>query len=233
MFTKNRRAVPPNAEPPYHPIWSNFGFLLTTNFKLIIFFIPSLICLYTFLIVGGLVFLAAALVLLLPSGPAVCAMYDIGYQLARQVEKHERRSFFRSYRMNLGQGVATMAVQIPFIAVLLLVLLTGTERPVWVTLCLILGAVMLMMFGALAFSQVALIPLSLGKIWKNAVMLIPLCGWRGLVAAVVQLAYIAVLYQWAGVGVIFFVFVGPALLIVWSATLLWPKLEEILLDSGE
>lgn len=228
LFNKNS-TLPPNAEPPYHPIWSNFGFLFLTNFKLIPFFLPSFLCMGLFLMFGGLVFFAGALLFLLPAGPAVAAMYDMGYQLARELDKHEQRTFFQSYRANLGQGIATMAIQLPVIALLLMLMLTEAEKPLWVTLCLILGGVMLMAFSILAFSQVALVALPLKEIWKNALLLIPLTHWRCIVPAVVHLLYLAVLYQWIAAAFLFFLFMGPAMLIGWSSSILWPGLEPLLL----
>lgn len=233
LFPKKSPPPPPNGkEEPYHPIWSNFGGLFLTNFKLIPFFIPSIVCFGLFLAFGGSLFLGAALVLLLPAGPAICAMYDVGYQYAREVPKFKQRGFWKSYRMNLGQGVATMAVMLPVIALLLMLLLTQGEKPLWVSLCLILGGLMLMAFAILAFSQIALVALPLGKIWKNALFLIPLTHWRSLLPAAVHLVYLAVLYQWMASAFLVFLFLGPALLIAWSASVLWPALERMLLDGG-
>lgn len=220
----------PNAEPPYHPIWSNFGFLFTTNFKLIPFFLPSMVSMGLFLVSGGALFFYAALLLLLPAGPAVCAMFDVSYQLCRELPQYEHKTFFRSYRANFRQGVATMAVMLPVI-VLLTLLLLAQNKPIWVMVCLILGSVILMAFAVLAFSQVALVPLPLRKIWKNALLLIPLTHWRCLLIAVVYLLFLAVLYQWMEVTFLMFLFLGPALLNTWSANLLWPVLEDMLVEQ--
>lgn len=220
--------VPPER---YHPVWSNFEAIFLNNFKLIPFFLPSIVSFGLFLGYGGLLFFAGALVLLIPAGPAVCAMYDVSYQFARELPGYERRGFFKSYRMNFRQGAATMAVMTPVIALLLMLLLTEAEKPLWVTLCLILGGLMLMAFGILAFSQVALVALPVGQIWKNALLLIPLTHWRCLVPAAMHLVFLAVLYQWMAVAFLLYLFLGPAMLIAFSAHLLWPRLEQVLLDG--
>lgn len=227
LFSKRGPEPPPDAEPPYHAVWSNLGLLFLTNFKLIPFFVPSLICLYLLLLLGGMIFLVGGLLLLLPAGPAITAMYDVSYQLARKVGKHKRRSFLQSYRSNFRQGVVTMAVQLPFIGYLLLLLLMP-EKPPWVTLCLLLGGVALMAFSILAFSQVALVELPLGSLWKNALLLIPLTHWRVLAGAAAHLLYLAALYQWVAATFLFFLFLGPAMLICWTAKTLWPGLEPLL-----
>lgn len=230
LFSKRNTPLPPNAEPPYHPVWSNFMELFLANFKLVPFFLPSIVLLVSFMITGALLYLVAGLLLLIPAAPAVTAMYDHGYQLTREILKHDRRSFFQSYRLNFKQSAATMAVQLPLWAMLLIILIAGTERPAIITLCVILGCVMLMAFSVLSFSQIALVNLPLTKIWKNAVMLIPLCPLQALGMALVQLLFIAMLYQYFAVTFLLFLFAGPTLMIVWTCKILWPKLEELLLD---
>lgn len=234
LFRKSRPKSNPQlvSEQPYHPVWSNFMELIVTNFKLIPFLLPSLILLLCFLFFGGLIFLAGALVLLLPAAPAVVAMYDVGYQLTREVEKHDRRKFLQSYKLNFRQSVAAMALQLPFIAIMVIIALTTVERPIWVNLCIILGSVLLMAFGVLSFSQIALVDLPLKKLLKNALILIPMTTWRAVTAGVVQLLFIIVLYQYIAVTILLFLFAGPAVLIVWSCKILWPSLEVTLLDTA-
>ena len=220
----------PQEQPPYHPVWNNVMLLFLTNFKLIPFFIPSIVCMGLMLMFGGMIFFAAGLLLLLPAGPAITAMYDVSYQLVREIDRHERRRFFQSYRSNFRQGIATMAIQLPFIASLLMLMLVQMEKPLWVTIFLILGGVLLMMFSILAFSQVALVDLPLKDIWKNALLLIPLTHWRSLVGALAHLVFLMALYRWIAVTVLLFLFAGPAVLICWTAKTLWTGLEPLLLS---
>lgn len=225
----NRTSLPPDAEPPYHPVWSNFMELFLANFKLVPFFLPSIVLLISFLITGALLYLAAGLLLLVPAAPAVTAMYDYGYQLTREIPKHERRGFFKSYRLNFKQSAATMAVLLPVWAMMLIILIAGTERPALITLCVLLGCLMLMAFSVLSFSQIALVDLPLTKIWKNAIMLIPLCPLQSLGTALLQLLFLAALYQYIAVTLLFYLFAVPTMLIVWTCSTLWPKLEALLL----
>ena len=95
--------------------------------------------------------------------------------------------------------------------------------------CLILGLLALLEFAILAFSQVALVNLPLKKIWKNALFLIPVMGWRGLGVAALHLLFLAALYQWISVMFLLFLFLGPATLVAWTSWKLFPKLEEALL----
>ena len=214
--------------PGYHPLWSNFPTIFTANFRLILFFLPSLLSLLAFVYLGGLVFLLSALLLLLPAGPAVAAMYDTGYQLCMSSDGTVSRPFMRSYKMNLKQGIATMAIQLPFLFLLIMVLIVQAQRPLWLDLCLLISGAALMAFSILAFSQIALIEMPLSRILKNTLILIPLSGWRSLAPAVVQTLAVLILLLFFWVVVPLFFFAGPALLIVWSCRILWPVMEEVI-----
>ncbi len=218
-------------EPAYHPVRSNISTIISTNFRLIAFFLPSLLSFLAFLYLGGLVFLMAALLLLLPAGPAVAATYDIGYQLCMHSDGTVPRSFMRSYKMNCKQGIALMAVQLPFLALLVTVLIAQVQRPLWLNLCLLLSGLLLMAFSIMAFSQIALIEMPLGRILKNSLVLIPLSTWRCLLPAVVQTGFVVLLFPMLAVMILLFVCAGPALLIVWSCSLLWPVMEQVIRDE--
>ena len=222
-----------NTPPGYHPVWSNFSLIFSANFKLIAFFVPSLLSLLCFLYLGGLVFLLAALLLLLPAGPAIAAVYDMGYRLNMGANGSEPRKFMHSYKMNLKQGIAAMAMHLPFLATIVLVMVAPVQRPMWLNLWMLLSGILLMAFSILTFSQIALIEMPLGRILKNAVFLIPVSTWRSLLPALVQVVFIALLFLLFQILVMLFVFAGPALLIVWSCKLLWPVMDEQIREISE
>ena len=219
-----------NRQPGYHPIWSNFSQLFVLNLKFIPFFLPSLLCMTLFFGVGGLVFPLAALVLLLPAGPAVAVMYECGYRMA--AGSGDVPGFFRLYRLHFRQGLATMAVLVPFLATLGLVLLAGSALPFWIILCLVLAAVMLMAFAVLAFSQVVLTDAPLTRIWRESPVLILMTSWRGVAVAVAQLLFAALVCRFFPVALPLYVLTGPAVLIAWSCRVLWPRLEPLLPEQG-
>lgn len=214
-------------QPGYHPVWSNFSQLFVINFKFIPFFLPSLVCMTLFFGIGGLIFPLAALLFLLPAGPAVAAMYKTGYRMV-SAEGGEGPGFLRLYRLHLRQGLAAMAVQLPFLAMLGMVLLAGEGLPFWVTLCVMLSFVLLMAFGALTFSQIVLTDAPLTAMWKNAPVLILAVSWRSILTALVQLLFAALVCRFFPVALPLYVIAGPAVLIVWSCKTLWPRLEELL-----
>jgi uncharacterized membrane protein YesL len=221
------------ANRPYHPVFSNFPVIFSTNFRLIGFFLPSLLCFLSFLYLGGLVFLMAAALFLLPAGPAVAATYDVGYQLCMHSDGTVPRKFMRSYKLNFRQGVAAMAILLPFLAIPVMVVIVQTQRPLWLDLCLLLSAFVLMAFSILTFSHIALIEMPLGRILKNALILIPLAGWRSILTAAAQTAFAVLLFPMLAVMILLFIFAGPALLIVWSCHILWPTMEQVIQEESE
>ena len=221
------------ANRPYHPVTSNFSVIFATNFRLIGFFLPSLLSFLAFLYLGGLVFLLAAALLLLPAGPAVAAAYDIGYQLCMHGDGTVPRSFMRSYKMNFKQGVAAMAVLLPFLSMLVMILIIQAERPLWLDLCVLLSGMVLMAFSIFTFSHIALIEMPFGRILKNALVLVPLATWRSALTAAVQTGFVVLLFPLLAVMILLFIFAGPALLIVWSCHLLWPVMEQVIREESE
>lgn len=223
----------PQPERSRGPLSGNYYRLLMDNFKLILFFVPFLVCFYIGLAAGMFSILLLGLVLLIPAGPAVAAMYDEGFQIARRIAKYECRGFFESFRGNWKQGCATMALLVPMLSGLLLSFLVTAKRPVWVVVCLALGSYLFISFAIYSFAQIALVALPLRQIWKNSMILIFVCGWRGTLVAAVQMAALAFLYQYIAYASIGVLFLGPALLIAWSAIQLFPKLEAVLVSSTD
>lgn len=209
----------------YHPVWSNFATIASINFRLILFLLPSFLSFFCFLALGGLVFLLAALLFLLLAGPAVAAMYDVCYQMNMDENGTIFRPFKQSWKLNFRQGVAAMAVMLPFLAMLILVMIAPVQRPVILNLCVLLSALVLVSFADLTFSQIALIDKPLAAIFKDSLFLIPRASWRVLVPALGQLVFLVLLYPLLPVMVMLFIFSGPGLLIAWSARTLWPVME--------
>lgn len=213
---------------------TNLWFLFKTNFKFILPFFPSMACLYLFLTLGGAVFLAAAMALLCLAGPSCAAMFDMGYAVARGTPRFERRGFLASCRLNARQGAATMAlIGLLLFPIALCAAAATSGAPAWVYVFLFMGAAYVLAFSIAAFSQIALVDLPLRKIWKNAMLLPPLLGWRGIKVVAVNGLFLVVLYQWIAYTFLAFLLLFPALLTAWSCRTLLPRLEEILIDEAE
>ena len=212
----------------YHAVWSNYTGFFVTNFKFILFLLPTLVFIFCFLLFGGLIFVLLAFVGLIIAAPAFTAMYEYAYRRIQKISEEDDRSFFASYRAHFSRSALTMAVQLPFLSMLALALLTQAQAPMWIVMCIGLAAVMLMAFSILAFSQIALTDLTLPEIWKNAVVFIPLTGWRTVVAALGQFICLAMFLPLTMVMLTLFILSGPAVLLGLTANLLFPSLNVLL-----
>lgn len=223
----------PQPERQQGVLTGNYYRLLMDNFKLILFFVPAMVCFYVGLAAGMFSVLPLGLVLLIPAGPAVAAMYDEGFQIARRVDRYACRGFFESYRLNWKQGCEAMLLLLPMLLLLLLSMLVTAQRPVWVTVLLVIGGYLLVSFAMYSFAQIALVSLPMGQIWKNALLLIFVCGWRGVLVAAVQMVSFLILYRLIAYAFAAVLFLGPALLITWSAAELLPQLTKALVRTVE
>lgn len=218
---------------PSGRLLGNLPFLFMENFKLIGFFLPSMVCLLAFLLLGGLVFLLGALLLLLPAAPALSAMYDICYQILLDIPDGERSRFMESYRLNARQSIASLALTLPLMILPLVVLVVPNQLPMPVLLSVLVGCLLAQTFSVLAFSQIVLTDKPLKEIWKTALMIIPLTGWRGIAAAMLQLVFLAAMVQY--LPIMFFVAAlgGSALLMGFSCKILWPAMERLLAEEPD
>lgn len=228
--TRRRSYAPPETEAG--PIRENFFTIFMHNFAFIPFFLPGMFFAWLYLAAGGWIAFVLALLLLIPAGPAVAAMYDIAFTWVGRDSARPHRDFLESYKLNFRQGALTMAVSLPFLAVILISLMLR-NRPGWMLVTIAAGAFFLTAFWILSFSQIALVDLSLPQIWKNAVYLIPLMGLKGLWATLLHLIFFAVLYRWLGVTFLLFLFMGPALLVTYTANSIFPRLKELLVRRCE
>ncbi len=212
----------------YHAVWSNYTGFFVINFKFILFLLPTLVFIFSFLLFGGLIFLLLAFIGLIFAAPAVTAMYDYAYQRVQKIPEEDGRRFFDCYKETFSRSALTMALQLPFLSMLALAMLTQTQAPMWITACIGLAAVMLMAFSILAFSQIALTDLKLTEIWKNAVVFIPLTGWRTVAMALGQIICIAMFLPLTMVMLTLFILSGPAVLLGLTAGTLFPNLKDLL-----
>jgi len=215
----------------YHPVWSNFSGFFVVNFKFILFLLPTLIFSFCFLLFGGLIFLLLAFIGLIIAAPAVTAMYEYAYRRIQKIPEEDDCTFFASYRTHFRRSALTMAVQLPFLAMLVLAMLTQAEAPIWITMCIGLAAVVLMAFSVVAFSLIALTGLKLTEIWKNAIVFIPLTGWRAVAVALGQIICIAMFLPLGLVMLTLFILSGPAVVLGLTGNTLFSSLQTLLGDE--
>ncbi len=227
---------PDGPAPEPGPIRANLYSLLLDNLKFVVTFLPAAVGLHLFLAVGGVLILTAAMALLCLAGPACAAMFETGFAIARGVSARERRGFFASYAANFRQGATTMGlialVLLPYILCMVAAAQREGGAPLWLPGCLILEGVALLAFAINAFSQIALVDLPLGKIWKNALLLIPGLGLKGVGAALLSGLGLAAVYQWLPYSVPAVLVLLPALGVTLICLYLRGDLERTLVDQG-
>ena len=88
-------------------------------------------------------------------------------------------------------------------------------------------------YTVMVMAHLSLFDLPPGAVYRNALLLIPSCGWRGLLSALLLLAFVLLLFQ-NPVLWLFLFFLGlPGLLTSLTTWLLWPRLSRILLRDQD
>ncbi len=230
-----KREQEPQKESKFHPVIANWFSLFLDNFGLILTLAPALVLLYLYLMVGSAFFLLGMTVALLLAGPAFTAIFCHGYEIARRV--YQRKGFVAAYVSSIWQSVATMFLVGLAITqwILCSTVLTDSEAgmPIFIGICLFVEGYLIVSFAILSFSQIALVDLPLGKLWKNSLFLIPLTGKKGILVTLITMAFFAVVYTWISYLFLLVLFLGPTLLAAWIAYTLWPTLEKILVEEQE
>ena len=218
---------------PLSGLWTR---MFLDNLKLLLTLLPFFTLFYMYMVTGVMLFFIGSMVLLGLAGPAICAQYDFAYTVARDDPASTGRTFFESYKVNFKQGVLFMLLISLMITPTLLTMIyvapTEAATPM-MTCTLMLITVLIVWFGHLGFSQIALLDMPMGKIIKNAIFLIPLSKWKGLIVALMTVFYFIILYSFLERAVLTLVVYIPTLLIVVAARLFWPLFRELIILPDE
>ncbi|MBE5776425.1 MAG: DUF624 domain-containing protein [Clostridiales bacterium] len=218
---------------PLSGLWTR---MFLDNLKLLVTLLPFLFLFTAYMITGVLIFFVGAMLLLSLAGPAVSAQFDFAYTVARDDPASTGRTFLQSYRLNFKQGTLFMLLVSLMITPTLLTMIyvapTESATPM-MTATLMLISLLVIWFAHLGFSQIALLDMPLGKIIKNAVFLIPISKWKGLLVALLSVLYLIVLYSYMERAVLTLAVYIPTLLIVFAARLFWPLFEELIIVPDE
>ena len=217
---------------PLGGLWTR---MFLDNLKLMLSLLPFIAFFATFMLTGVMIFLIAAMVLLCLSGPAFVAQFDFAYTVARDEPASTGRTFFQSYRLNFRQGTLFMLLVSLMITPTLLTMLYAAPGAgsFLMAVTLMLVSLLILWFALLGLSQIALTDMPLGKIIKNAIFLIPISKWKGLLCAFLSLLYLIILYGFLERAVLTLVVYIPTLLIVLTARMYWPLFDELIIVPDE
>lgn len=215
----------------------NLTNLLLNNLWFVLFSIPALLCIGAFLMLGGLIFILGILLSMLLMGPAMSALYHRCYDYARHVPQFDREPFLAFFRREFRQSASCGLVLGILWTLLGFYSLAGQSQtetqPALYYAIVFLCLFIVSYYTITVMAQVSLFDLSTAAILKNGVILLAACGWRGVVPALMQAAYIMLVIQFPSAGLLLFFLGVPGMLFTAATYLLWPRLRLILLSSRE
>lgn len=214
----------------------NFSDILLHNLFFFLLCFPALAFFEITLLTGSLIFLAVAWGCLMFSGIALCSLYHRAYEYTRRISPFIRSSFwgfsFKNFRPAAAAGLI-----LGLLWILCGVYCIGGQGQVQAHYPFYYFPVLLLTFLVSCYTvtvmaQIAQFDLPLKAVFKNAILLIPSCGWRCALPALLQAAFILVLFQNRWMGLLLFFLGFPNLTAILAAHLLWPKLSRILLKES-
>ncbi len=218
----------------------DFSALMLINILLIVCALPCIACLGTFYLgceSGQPTVLPLVLNLLaaIPFGPAVAAMYRLTMQMARDVPFFTFHEFKKAYKQDFKQGAVSMVILAAlFDAILFNIYLLGTVEsyPQFTLIMLMFSIVMWFALLNAIYQQIAMLELTMGNIWRNAVLMIVVSGWRGWIVVLIDtVLFIA--------GLLYGLFVLPLFLFgffgfttMTTNLIFWPRFEQLFITKN-
>lgn len=206
--------------------------ILLNNLCFLLVCLPVLVCVELTLLTGGLIFLAVAWLLTMLLCPGMSALYHRAYEYTRNVSPSIRVSFFSFFGRNFRQASAAGLFLGIFWILCGIYAIVGQNRMGAANayrLLVLLLFFLLNHYSIMVMAQLSQFDLPLKAVFKNAVLLLPSCGWRGVIPAILETAYILLLFSNLWLGLLLFFLGIPNLIIILTAHLLWPRLSTILL----
>lgn len=214
----------------------NLPNLLLNNLCFGLTCIPALLFLELALQTGGLIFLAGTWLSMALLFPGLSALYHRSYDYARQVASSIRTPFFSFFGSNF-KPCALAGLFLGFFWTLCCLYLLMAQvfmagSPSFYALILLL-LFLCSYYTVMVMVQLSLFDLPLKAVCRNALLLIPSCGWRGLLSALLLFSFILLLFH-DSVAWLFLFFLGlPGVLTSLTSWLLWPGLSRILLRDQD
>lgn len=210
--------------------------ILLNNLCLILTCLPVFLLIELTLQTGGLIFMAGAWLSMALLFPGLTATYHRSYEYVRRIAPSVRTNFFIFFRKNFKTGALT-GLSLGFLWILcifyfIMAQVWMADSPSFYFLILLL-LFLTSYYTTMVIAQISLFDLPMKAVFRNALLLIPSCTWRGLIPTLLQLAYLMLLFQNPNLG-LFLTFLGlPSIIAALTAWLLWPRLSEILLRDPE
>ena len=218
-------------------LFPNLPNLLLNNLLFFLTCLPVFLLIELTLYTGGLIFSAGALLLAPIMVSGMSALYHRAYDYTRKIASSVRTPFMSFFIHNLRASI------IPGLVYGLLWLLCGiyllggnTQNlvsPILYYFLVLLILFLVSCYTIMLMLQVSLFKLPVSAILKNALLLIPACGFKGILPALLQLGFILILFSNLWFGLLLFFLGIPGIITALTTYLLWPRLQQILLTAED
>ena len=216
----------------------DFGAMLLGNLCFFVCAMPALACAVMFYATcsmgqPSMLMLVLNLVAAVLLGPALAALHRLTLQMCRDEPFFTWHEFKKAFRQDFKQGAIAMVI-LAFLADLIMLnfyLLTVMEGyPPFVVVMLFLSVYIWFSLMNTVFQQIALMELPLHTIFKNAVLMVLVSGWRGVLTVVIDIVVVLLLmtYSYAAAPLVVFGFF--AWLVMTTDLIFWPRFRQLFID---
>lgn len=216
-------------------LFPNLTDLLLNNLLFFLTVLPLLLLTELTLHTGGLIFLAGAWLFSPIAAAGMAALYHRCCEYTRRIAPSVRIAFVSFFIHNLKASILPGLIS-GFSWILCGIYIIGGNRQKSTSTLLYYLLIVLILFLVSCYTtmlllQVALFRLPVKAVLKNAVLLIPSCGFRCIIPALLQLGFILILSSNLWLGLLFFFLGIPGIISTITTHLLWPRLQQILLKE--
>lgn len=213
----------------------NLTDLLLNNLLFFLTALPILLLIELTLHTGGLIFLAGAWLLAPIATSGISALYHRCCEYTRRIAPSVRTTFISFFIHNLKSSIVPGLIS-GFLWMLCGIYMLGGNGQKSTSTLLYYLLILLILFLVSCYTtmlllQVSLFQLPVGAILKNAVLLIPSCGFRCIIPVLLQLGFILILSSNLWLGLLLFFLGVPGIIATITTHLLWPRLQQILLKK--
>lgn len=214
----------------------NLSNILLNNLLFLLLCLPVIALFELTLVTGAVIFLAGAWLFTAILASGMSALYHRAFEYTRKVAVSVRISFFTFFAKNFKVAAGT-GLFLGFLWLICGIYLFGGNGQDLTTTLIYYFVVLVLLFlvscyTVMVMAQVSQFDLPIKAILKNAVLLIPSCGWRGALLALLQMAYVLLLFSNLWLGLLLFFLGIPNLIILLAAHMLWPRLSKLLLKES-
>lgn len=216
-------------------LFPNLTDLLLKNLLFFLTAFPVLLLIELTLHTEGLIFLFGAWLLAPVATAGMAALYHRCCEYTRRIAPSVRTSFISFFIHNLKASILPGLIS-GFLWILCGIYIVGgnsqkSTSTMFYYLLILLILFLVSCYTTMLLLQVSLFQLPTRAILKNAVLLIPACGFRCIIPVLLQLGFILILSSNLWLGLLLFFLGIPGIIATITTQLLWSRLQQLLLKE--